>query len=1097
MKKNPLLVIVLTLLVILISCERETFTVQDAAETSELLNEMDLNYEKVRDSLNKVGGVVSYSVFVVPQGDKTTLKSTEGNFGTDTVLVTVSQWGKVVTKAADNSGIAVFDDMRIGSVSVSVNAPNHTSVDFVAEIIPERDSTVLKYYNLLRYAATMVPVFSTVNNLASIKGKVTYESDLTNKTPENAQGVEVIGLIDAENASFRNLYLPYFGNPDYDIYSNPSFYEYYTGKIRQITYSSTSFRTTTDAEGNYTLPVPSTNNGLPIKLTISELVQDQKILLNVLNNQQVNSVQSIRTFFNSGIGSAVTPSLIPWVPGAYVTFSAPTGDVNMQPKTPATANAIIGESGIASITVSNEGVGYTQAPILVISKGTGYNPIAAEATAVMSNGKILGVNITNPGQGYTAVDVPTVWLKDVTLPAANPTPVFSYGVIDFSAPTNTGHGFESVPELVVSTIKGNGSGATAEPLMSGYVDINSVEVNTGGSEYTVVPDVIFTAPSAGFGFASPVTAAGTAVMTTNNPVHSIVALNSLTNAANSDPYWYETSPEVSITTTGNGSGATAIADLKDVGRVERILVTNAGTGYDNANPPAVTITGGGGFGASAYATVSVGGQVTVVLSENGQGYTSDPIVTIDAPASAGTQAVGVAIRSFQVEKITLTNGGSGYTTLVDGNSNIAINLSTLSQSHNLTLNTHIKAYPSMQLSSITITNVGSGYTTIPDITIAPKNQFGSGATATTSLLYNLYDVRVVNEGSGYTDPTDIKIEIVADAGTYLLMPVGITASLGKGVLTDIQLPYGQGGEGYTASPLVEISSLAGFPPDRFARVTANISGGTVSGFTIEDAGANYDYGTYTATIKTNITAGFLTANVNKYSGQIIGANITNPGEGYVVAPYIEFMYNGSAANPYGTTAIATTTLTDGRVTAINIINPGSGYYTAPSINFVIPSNAVIAKGYAIFDANGAISSISLFNSAGTTSATGPSGFGYITAPEVTITPTIEGVGRDAKAIAKISNGSVVLVEMVNKGSGYISKNNIPGMALNNQTPTYNPANDYITYPTYAGKGFEIKPFAASVDAEGNHNGITVTAGKTYIRDLYLGTGRRSTDGSDY
>jgi CBS domain-containing protein len=56
---------------------------------------------------------------------------------------------------------------------------------------------------------------------------------------------------------------------------------------------------------------------------------------------------------------------------------------------------------------------------------------------------------------------------------------------------------------------------------------------------------------------------------------------------------YSTQPTVTI--TGDGTGATAIAKITNR-RIESILVTNRGTGYTRA---LVTITGGGGFGASA------------------------------------------------------------------------------------------------------------------------------------------------------------------------------------------------------------------------------------------------------------------------------------------------------------------------------------------------------------------------------------------------------------------------------------------------------------------------------------------------------------------
>lgn len=61
-----------------------------------------------------------------------------------------------------------------------------------------------------------------------------------------------------------------------------------------------------------------------------------------------------------------------------------------------------------------------------------------------------------------------------------------------------------------------------------------------------------------------------------------------------------------VTITGNGTGATAIAQVNDVsGQVERIIMTNVGEGYTEAE---VLISGGNGLGASAEAVMSpIGG----------------------------------------------------------------------------------------------------------------------------------------------------------------------------------------------------------------------------------------------------------------------------------------------------------------------------------------------------------------------------------------------------------------------------------------------------------------------------------------------------------
>ena len=76
-------------------------------------------------------------------------------------------------------------------------------------------------------------------------------------------------------------------------------------------------------------------------------------------------------------------------------------------------------------------------------------------------------------------------------------------------------------------------------------------------------------------------------------------------------------------------------------------------------PPTVTLTGGGGTGATAVATVVAGVVTAITPTNGGTGYTSAPavaIVGLDGTGAAATAAVtGGAVTGF-----TVTNGGSGY-----------------------------------------------------------------------------------------------------------------------------------------------------------------------------------------------------------------------------------------------------------------------------------------------------------------------------------------------------------------------------------------------------------------------------------------------------
>jgi len=93
-------------------------------------------------------------------------------------------------------------------------------------------------------------------------------------------------------------------------------------------------------------------------------------------------------------------------------------------------------------------------------------------------------------------------------------------------------------------------------------------------------------------------------------------------------------------------GAPGFTSTRPTDGVASIAVGTAGTGYDQEEPPAVTIARAvgdtTGFGAEGVAIVSAEGAITAVVVTNpGQSYSETPVVTVAAPAT-GTQAVATA-----------------------------------------------------------------------------------------------------------------------------------------------------------------------------------------------------------------------------------------------------------------------------------------------------------------------------------------------------------------------------------------------------------------------------------------------------------------------
>ena len=128
---------------------------------------------------------------------------------------------------------------------------------------------------------------------------------------------------------------------------------------------------------------------------------------------------------------------------------------------------------------------------------------------------------------------------------------------------------------------------------------------------------------------------------------------------------------VSSSPTGQiGDNATAVGFLTTRGRVtsiEKILMTNAGAGY--TTPPSITITGGGGVGAAATASIETSGQGVIRFSiqDGGVGYGTAPTVTIAGPPASGIAHTAVGIASIGldgssrvVKSIYVKDPGRGY-----------------------------------------------------------------------------------------------------------------------------------------------------------------------------------------------------------------------------------------------------------------------------------------------------------------------------------------------------------------------------------------------------------------------------------------------------
>jgi predicted phage tail protein len=243
-------------------------------------------------------------------------------------------------------------------------------------------------------------------------------------------------------------------------------------------------------------------------------------------------------------------------------------------------------AGVDTVTVTEQGEGYTTAPTVNFVGGDGSG---AAATATITDGKVTSITVTSPGSGYT--EPPR---------------------ISFSMPSGA-YDKEATAECTLLPTGG-----------SGYTAATTVTL-TGGS-----PDVVATAvPEIEDGV-----------------IKNIWLTTGVASIRIDDPGMGYDPATVAISLSGGGgTGAAASLTLDDLGSVESITVTNSGSGYTEA--PTVDITGHLGEENPRaqfihFASGIRNAEATAIGKlAGGSGYTSAPTVVI-SDSGGGTGATAIA-----------------------------------------------------------------------------------------------------------------------------------------------------------------------------------------------------------------------------------------------------------------------------------------------------------------------------------------------------------------------------------------------------------------------------------------------------------------------
>ncbi|MDD4242735.1 MAG: hypothetical protein PHG08_00345 [Bacilli bacterium] len=299
---------------------------------------------------------------------------------------------------------------------------------------------------------------------------------------------------------------------------------------------------------------------------------------------------------------------------------------------------------------------------------------------------------------------------------------------------------------------------------------------------------------------------------------------------------YTTSPLIYIK-GDTGSGATAIANITG-DKISSINVVASGSGY--ITEPDIYFKGGSPNQASATATINGFGVITgFVMNNDGKGYRVAPKVLI---VGDGVGATATAVLTgTSITAITLTNGGTGYTTAsiyFTGTSDLCCSARAVLYDNELS-----QVIIDSTIDSISIIDPGVGYDSGLSTTIGIIGD-GIGAELTPVIKNgSIISVVVDDSGEGYSyadltvtgDGVDAELKAVlnvtnitgqSDTLQYNVEVLAVNGSIESIIVTD-------GGSNYTSALVTITGNGSG------ALAEATISNGEVTKILITNSGSDY------------------------------------------------------------------------------------------------------------------------------------------------------------------------------------------------------------------------------------------------------------------
>lgn len=475
-----------------------------------------------------------------------------------------------------------------------------------------------------------------------------------------------------------------------------------------------------------------------------------------------------------------------------------------------------------------------------------------------------------------------------------------------------------------------------------------------------------------------------------------------------------------------------VYDLYDDNYSDQLVgidLLSGGTGYSGNTT--VTISGGGGTGATANATVANGAITAILLETRGSGYNTKPTVTITD--SFGTGSNANAVLNFAHSGVEYLQDATFYAItddfniykVLDNNNNSASTVRPSEVSPEPFTTSDGYKWKFLGTVPISLRNKFLSSTQVP-VTTVIKNQFySSGEIKSVNVIdtgnnYSFASIIVQGDGHLEDDPVlIIQSNTITQGSGYTSATVSIEPPLSNSHI-------------WSATTVFNVGSIVKHENNFYEVIQAGVSASNPPVHTREIA--------KNGNVIFKFRGTGITANANISSGNIIGLSdlfggvrdivIANNGTGYISAPTVTISGNGANAT-------ATSSLLNNTVNRIVITDSGKNFTTPPTvvIGTAWAANANVLLNTQVFNSTllytvstgGYANTIppthisgsqtlgnAVFTFAGTR-ATGTArlkfGSGYSRSPNITIT----GDGSNASIRFEAEKTEAILVPYVDDG----------------------------------------------------------------------------------